>query len=175
MKTPFPPDDRSIGYERANTISKAWDNATTDGAIEAANYVVERFKTLSGDVPLDTTEEQKVKDWCYKFVERAFRRPLTTEQKAYFVDRHFSEAPDRTNAVKRVVLLALKSPRFLYREVGSEKPDQYDVAARLSFGLWDSLPMRSCSKQRLRKNSKRASNSSLKRRVCRAICVPATS
>jgi len=140
VKTPFPPDDRSIGYERANTISKAWDNATTDGAIEAANYVVERFKTLSGDVPLDTPEEQKVKDWCYKFVERAFRRPLTTEQKTYFVDRHFSEAPDRTNAVKRVVLLALKSPRFLYREVGSEKPDQYDIAARLSFGLWDSLP-----------------------------------
>lgn len=140
VTTPFPPDDRSIGYERANTISKAWENATTDGAIETANYVVERFKTLSGDVPLDTKEEPKIKDWCYKFVERAFRRPLTTEQKAYFVDRHFTEAPDRTNAVKRVVLLALKSPRFLYREVGSEKPDQYDVAARLSFGLWDSLP-----------------------------------
>src|SRR5262249_9672520 len=32
-----------------------------------------------------------------------------------------------------------KSPRFLYREVGSA-PDAYDVAARLSFGLWDSLP-----------------------------------
>lgn len=140
VKTPFPPDDRSIGYERANTISKAWDNATTDGALEAANYVIERFKTLSGDVPLDTKEEPKVKEFCYKFVERAFRRPLTPEQKTHFVDRHFTEAPDRTNAVKRVVLLALKSPRFLYREVGSEKPDQYDVAARLSFGLWDSMP-----------------------------------
>ena len=43
-------------------------------------------------------------------------------------------------AVKRVVLLVLKSPRFLYREIGAGRPDGYDVASRLSFGLWDSLP-----------------------------------
>jgi hypothetical protein len=41
--------------------------------------------------------------------------------------------------VKRVVLLALKSPRFLYREIDGGA-DAYDVASRLSFGLWDSLP-----------------------------------
>ena len=34
----------------------------------------------------------------------------------------------------------LKSPRFLYREIGTKSPDGYDVASRLSFGLWDSLP-----------------------------------
>ena len=39
-----------------------------------------------------------------------------------------------------MVLLVLKSPRFLYREIGSKAPDGYDVASRLSFGLWDSLP-----------------------------------
>jgi len=46
-------------------------------------------------------------------------------------------------AVKRVVLLVLKSPRFLYREVGSanpQAPDAYDTASRMSFALWDSLP-----------------------------------
>jgi hypothetical protein len=40
------------------------------------------------------------------------------------------------------VLLVLKSPRFLYREAGRDAPDAYDVASRLSFGLWDSLPDR---------------------------------
>ena len=39
-----------------------------------------------------------------------------------------------------MVLLVLKSPRFLYRETGSGPPDGFDVASRLSFGLWDSLP-----------------------------------
>jgi hypothetical protein len=41
-------------------------------------------------------------------------------------------------AIKKVVLLALKSPRFLYRELGAG--DAYDAASRLSFALWDSLP-----------------------------------
>ena len=35
LTTPFPPDDRSVGYERGTSISKAWDQATTDAAIEA--------------------------------------------------------------------------------------------------------------------------------------------
>ena len=38
------------------------------------------------------------------------------------------------------MLLTLKSPRFLYVGLSDAKPDDYDVAARLSYGLWDSLP-----------------------------------
>src|SRR5262245_26847032 len=34
--TPFPPDDRSYGWERGTTISQAWDQATTDAALDAA-------------------------------------------------------------------------------------------------------------------------------------------
>ncbi len=44
--------------------------------------------------------------------------------------------------MKKVVLLVLKSPRFLYRELGTGAPDAFDVASRLSFGLWDSIPDR---------------------------------
>ena len=46
--TPFPPDDRSAGYERGTSISKAWDLATTDAAIEVAGYIVAHLKELSG-------------------------------------------------------------------------------------------------------------------------------
>jgi hypothetical protein len=38
------------------------------------------------------------------------------------------------------VLLVLKSPRFLYLGLGDPELDDYGVAERLSFGLWDSLP-----------------------------------
>ena len=48
MKTPFPPDDRSVGYERGTSVSKAWDQATTDAAIEVAGYVVVHLKELAG-------------------------------------------------------------------------------------------------------------------------------
>ncbi len=35
-RPPFPPDDRSVGYERGSTISKAWDAAVTESAIEVS-------------------------------------------------------------------------------------------------------------------------------------------
>src|SRR5262249_15414089 len=44
----LPPDDRSAGYERGTAISKAWVQATTDGAIETANYVAAHLAELSG-------------------------------------------------------------------------------------------------------------------------------
>ena len=46
--TAFPPDDRSIGYDRGTSVSKAWDQATTDAAIEAADYVIAHLRELSG-------------------------------------------------------------------------------------------------------------------------------
>ncbi|HEX4589719.1 MAG TPA: DUF1592 domain-containing protein [Gemmataceae bacterium] len=160
--TPFPPDDRSYGWEKATTISKAWDQATTDAAIETAGYVVAHLDEFLGlppprgprlgsgnpaeisfDGPKDAKpaadRTAKARDFCSRFVERAFRRPLTDEQKSAYVDRQFTATPNVDAAVKRVVLLALKSPRFLYRELDGGT-DGYDVACRLSFGLWDSPP-----------------------------------
>jgi hypothetical protein len=140
LKTAFPPDDRSVGYERGTSISKAWDEATTDAAIEVAGYVVSHLKELSGVSDSAPDREPKLRAFCERIIERAFRRPLTADQKSFFIDRQFKESQACDEAVKRAVLLALKSPRFLYREAGSGRPDSYDVASRLSFGLWDSLP-----------------------------------
>jgi Protein of unknown function (DUF1592)/Protein of unknown function (DUF1588)/PA14 domain/Protein of unknown function (DUF1595)/Cytochrome C oxidase, cbb3-type, subunit III len=140
LQTPFPPDDRSVGYERGTSVSKAWDQATTDAAIEVASHVATHLKELAGVGPDAPDREPKLRDFCVRFAERAFRRPLTNEQKSFFIDRQFKEIKNPEMAVKRLVLLVLKSPRFLYREIGSGSPDSFDVASRLSFGLWDSLP-----------------------------------
>lgn len=140
VTTAFPPDDRSVGYERGTSVSKAWDQATTNAAIDVGNYVVGRLGELAGVKDSDAIRTERVQEFCRRFVERAFRRPLTGEQRALYVERPFAQAPDVETAVKRVVLLTLKSPRFLFREVGADRPDDFDVAARLAFGLWDSLP-----------------------------------
>ena len=137
VTTPFPPDDRSVGYERGTTISKAWDQATTDAAIEAAGYVGSHLRTLADVSESAGDREVRLRAFCRKFAERAFRRPLNDEATAFFIERQFKEAGDLNTAVKRVVMLALISPRFLYREVGA---DPFAVASRLSYGLWDSLP-----------------------------------
>ncbi|MBI3858601.1 MAG: DUF1592 domain-containing protein [Planctomycetes bacterium] len=139
VSTAFPPDDRSMGYERGNMVSRAWDDATTQAAIEAAGWLLPRLKTFAR-VSIDGADGKKnLQAFCRKFVERAFRRPLTPAQQEFFVDRHLA-AGDLETAAKKIVILTLKSPRFLYREVGSEQPDAFDVASRISFGLWDSLP-----------------------------------
>ena len=140
-KTPFPPDDRSFGWERGISVSKAWDEATTSAAIDAAHYVGAHVARLAGVRKSDRDYAEKIRAFCRTFVERAFCRPLSEEQQELFIERQFKAAADPEAAVKRVVMLSLKSPRFLFREV-DDQIDSYDVAARLALGLWDSLPDR---------------------------------
>jgi mono/diheme cytochrome c family protein len=136
VTAPFPPDDRSMGYEIGNSISKEWDDATTAAALETADYVVEHL----ADFVRNTDDPTLLKAFCRTFVERAQRRPLEDETAKIYVDKQFAAAPDVRTAVKRVVLLTLKSPRFLYRELETDSTDPYNVASRLSYTLWDSLP-----------------------------------
>lgn len=138
----FPPDDRSMGYERGTAISRAWDDATTQGAIETAGFVVDHISQLAGTRLDAGNARDKLQDFSRRFVERAFRRPLTAEQEKFFVTRHFEGEENLELALKKVVILALKSPRFLYREPGSELVDPYAVASRISYGLWDTIPDR---------------------------------
>ncbi len=138
VATNFPPDDSSVGYERGTSVSKDWHEATTKAALEVADQVVERLPRLVGgksDVP-DRVE--KLKQFVAAFAERAFRRPLDDAQRQLYVERAFADvAPDL--AVKRAVLLILKSPRFLYPEL-EQKADDFITASRLAIALWDSLP-----------------------------------
>ncbi len=136
--TAFPPDDRSVGYERGTSISKEWDQATTDAALEMAAYVGSKLPELSGVDDGAADRPAKLREFGRRFAERAFRRPLTDDQVRAYVDRIFDETADPDRAIRRVVLLVLKSPRFLYREVGGS--DAYAVASRVAFALWDAPP-----------------------------------
>ena len=142
VSVPFPADDKSLGWERGSAVSKEWDAATTESALEASAFVVKNLNQLGEIDPKSTPEKQaeQAKKFALRLVERAFRRPLTDEQKELYVNRQFTATKnDPAAAIKRVVLLTLKSPRFLFREVGAGA-DSYDVAARLAFALWDSMP-----------------------------------
>jgi mono/diheme cytochrome c family protein len=164
VTVPFPADDKSLGWERGTSVSKEWDAATTEAALEAANYVSRNVDTMLGAVPAErnfaaesgdpasinldkkskrTTvpdREKKIRAFAVAFVERAFRRPITAEQKELYVDRQFAVANgDVEAALKRVVLLTLKSPRFLFRD-GNTTTNDAEIAARLAFALWDSVP-----------------------------------
>ena len=140
VSVPFPPDDSSVGYERGVAVSKAWDEATTYAAIEVANHVSKNLERLAHTKPGESNRVAKVQAFCVEFVGAAFRRPLTEELKRLFVSAPFKKNVKLEEAVKRVVLLALKAPRFLYLGLEPGPPDDFAVASKLSFGLWDSLP-----------------------------------
>ncbi|QDT15697.1 DUF1588 domain-containing protein [Alienimonas californiensis] len=152
VSTPFPPDDRSVGYERGSAVSAAWDEATSEAAFEIADLLLESddgirtYLKINDKDPADK-QVQKAKEFCAKWAERAFRRPLTDEQRALYVDAHFDGDRHWKEATKRCVLMTLKSPHFLYPNLhaaiaaaSGEAPDGYDRAAALALFLWDSLP-----------------------------------
>jgi mono/diheme cytochrome c family protein len=140
--TSFPADDSSVGYPRGTAVSKAWDQATTYAAIEVANKMVEDLDVLTASKASATNRVESVRRFCEQFAERAFRRPLTEKQKRLFIEQQFKGAKDLETAVKQVVLVVLKSPRFLYPELPGEAAGDYDVSARLALHMWDSIPDR---------------------------------
>lgn len=135
----FPPDDRSLGWERGTAVTREWDEATTDAAIETANYLVKNINGLAATKDNAPDRLKKLKDWARTFAERAFRHPLSPEEIRVYIDRPFESTKDPEASIRKVALLVLKSPRFLYRETQSDS-DNFAVASRLSFGLWDSIP-----------------------------------
>ncbi len=139
VKHPFPPDDSSVGYARGTTVSREWDQAQTYAAMEIVSDVVKNLGRLADFKEDSPDRTERIKIFCHRFAERAFRRPLTEEQKQSIVEQHFAGEAAPDVAAKRVVLLVLMSPRFLYLDAAAPQ-DDYSVASRLSFGLWDSLP-----------------------------------
>lgn len=139
IATRFPADDSSHGYERGISVAKAWDEATTSAAFEVANHVVRRLDRLAGLRRDDPERAKKIEAFAARFVAAAFRRPLTPEETGRFVTDLLRGAPDAETGLRRVVLLALKSPHFLYPELPGAAPGPR-TAARLALALWDSAP-----------------------------------
>ena len=138
LRQPFPPDDASIGYERGSAVSKKWDEAATYAAIETANWVADHLDKLADTSANAPDRLVKAQQFGSRFAARAFRRPLTVEEEQLFVRSRFAKGKPAADSIKEVVLLTLKSPRFLYPDLG--QADDNSVAARLALGLWDSLP-----------------------------------
>ncbi len=135
----FPPDDASAGYERGVSVSRGWDDAVTQTAMEAADYVAARLDRYSESKPDAPDRAEKVKVMLGKLAERAFRRPLSEVEAQIHIHQPLTSSPnDLADGVRRSVLMILKSPHFIYPEL-SPKND-WLVAARAGLVLWDSLP-----------------------------------
>ena len=141
LETPFPPDDRSAGYERGTSISKAWDQATTDAALEVADYVTAHLGELAA---LNERKRRRPRGEDPRVRPQVRRAGLPPASLRRAEDRSTWIASSRRSRTRKRPSSgwcwpSSCRPRFLYHEV-SGKLDAYDVACRISYGLWDSLP-----------------------------------
>ena len=95
---------------------------------------------------------------CLEFAGRAWRRPLTEQEKQSlrsFYDKTISADPDHPKAIRALLARILIAPQFLYRveQVSNSAPGKqagdsppikpltnWEMASRLSYFLWASIP-----------------------------------
>ncbi len=131
----------------------AWNAYLDAGAKIAAEVMGGANK--SKFISCDAATAGCLTDTIKAFGRKAFRRPLTDAEVASFEQLSETDPPGTPDEVAETTLFAfLVSPSFLMRtELGTDAPaaeDQapegaykltsYEVAARLSFSLWGSVP-----------------------------------
>ncbi len=77
------------------------------------------------------------------FLPRAFRSPVADDDVEPFLevyDRDLAKSNDHHHALREALKTALASTRFLYRNGGSGPLNSYEIATRLSYFLWSTMP-----------------------------------
>ena len=110
----LPPDDSSHGYERGIQIDSTWDESITYAALEAAQFAGDKIDRLAKTNDDDSEQEKKIREIGANFVRLAFRENLTEKELENYVYSKFQKNLPLHLSVEKVVLLTLKSPRFLY-------------------------------------------------------------
>ncbi|GAB5405375.1 MAG: PA14 domain-containing protein [Aureliella sp.] len=145
LQAVLPPDDRSYGFERGLTVNRAWDESTTAAALEFAdiafNELWPSYQRRHRKDPNDN--RQQLKGFISELLERAMRGQWSTEDRKLFVDAQVDAEPDNREALKRCMLVGLKSPRFLYPSLPSTLSPSRRAANSLALVLMDSLPSES--------------------------------
>ena len=139
----LPPDDSSHGYQRGILVDQSWDEAITYAALDASQYTASIVNRLAKTKDEDEQRKKKVINFANKFVRLAFREKLSDEETNFFITSKFNENTPLNVSIENIVLMALKSPRFLYPEwqaLEKKENDPFVVANRMALYFWDSIP-----------------------------------
>lgn len=153
------PDPNQSGYVFDNnyealSVDEALWNGYRIAAASAATQVIADANLKDALFPPSTAPlEQRVATFVTTLGARAFRRPLTDEERSLYETR-FGEAPPMYPDLEAIdagiaftIETFLQSPHFLYRIESSELVvddviplDGYEIASRMSYFLLDSMP-----------------------------------
>lgn len=100
-------------------------------------------RRLFGEARLKQAPEGTLEKLITRFATRAFRRPVTTEQAAPYVEmgrKAVAEGKTLPEALRSAYRAILCSPRFLTFIEAPGPLDDHALASRLSYALWVSMP-----------------------------------
>lgn len=154
-----------FGATFVNEEAEGFDNIAT--ALSMSPRQVEDYFTAARQVSADVFANPSLRDRvvpckpdsgvaCAEQVIRDFglkvyRRPLSTDESASLLKKYqdaLALGVDPMGALQHVVHILLASPQFLYRieydpDLNSAAPhalDGYELASRMSYALWSSMP-----------------------------------
>ena len=148
-----PPNSKHGGYTNLDQeVSDDWIAATYEIALAMGDALTRSdgdVRALLGTCAMAAGEPSQacLGSFVREFGSRAFRRPLTDADVAFYLEQVHQHALPAD--VADVIALILTAPDFLYRvEHGNEhrvrsdvfEIDGYELAARLAFHFWDTLP-----------------------------------
>ena len=122
------------------------------GPMNMKQEAPESFRRIFTKLPPPGEEAKVARELLAAFATRAYRRPVTpqeVERLGKLADAALADKAPFTEAVGVAVQAALCSPAFLFRwelDPDAMKPGEvrnlgdYEVAARLSYFLWNSMP-----------------------------------
>lgn len=104
-------------------------------------------------VPASGSDDERARGFVETFGERVHRRPLTADQVDDYLalvslgSTTYPDTPGLQGSVRLIVEALFTSPYFLYRTELSHEPvdgivplDGYEIASRLSYTLWNTMP-----------------------------------
>ena len=146
----FVPDETLLGFSAGLSVSGLLVEQYMSTAEALAATAVTNLTKLLGCDPQVLGEDACAAQFMDKFGQRAWRRPLTTEEKTDLTALYAANKTTSgfSKAIELVVQALLESPDFLYRiELGAPtnrpgivKLNQWELASRLSYFLWNTMP-----------------------------------
>ncbi len=146
----FPPEDYVDGFKNQLTAQGMPPLLVETYSTSAERLALNAFRIgdINGLIPCKPTSfsDTQCRDaFVRRFGLRAFRRPLTEDEARRYSTAFTQQARVSrrfTDGARVVVEAMLQSPNFLFHvEAGPDgKYADYDVASRLSFLLWNTMP-----------------------------------
>ena len=149
----FPPDDTAYGFDNVAAALNMTD-VTLGYYIDAAKKLAAEALSPAKRAALVSCDVASGKEECVgsslaSFLPKAWRRPAEPQEIARLVALFTSNKADGASddeALARVFQAALLAPEFLFRVernsgvAGVRALDGYELASRLSYFLWSSMP-----------------------------------